>query len=177
MWDTSTGKVLLTAPGRERAVFSADSKFLIRRKTTASTDVWDARTGLPAQLRLPVNPWQPLAQLGPNGRLLALPIEAGKVLLWNTATGKVVATLRGHGSALAGLVFSADGHRLFTAGVDDAAVKVWDTESGQEICSLPMPGGRGGPLLLSPDGRQLACRGPEAVRVWDATPLGDDGGR
>ena len=172
LWDADIGKVLLKSSGRDQPYFSADGKYLIRPTPGKGADLWDAGTGKPAGLRLPSKPWSNLARFSPDGRKLALPIEEGKVLLWNTTTGKPMATLRGHGSVIAGLVFSGD-NRVFTSSADDAAVKVWDAVSGLEIYSLYMhsTSGRGGELLLSSDGRRLARRGPQGIRVWDATPV------
>lgn len=172
LWDAASGKELLTDAGRRgQPRFTPDGRYLLLDERGKGVGVWEAGTGKTAGLRLPPQPWSDLAQLSADGKRLALPVSDGKVLIWDTAAGKEVATVRGHGTRLAGVALSAAGDRLFTATGDDAAVKVWDATTGQELLSLRHARGGVVRLLLSPDGRRLATQGAEGTRVWDATPL------
>ena len=61
----------------------------------------------------------------PDGRLLADTDRAGRVRLWEMATGQERQALQGHASAVAAGVFSPDGRRFATAG-GDGQMLIWD---------------------------------------------------
>jgi WD40 repeat protein len=46
--------------------------------------------------------------------------------LWDVATGLPALTVEGHADRVSAIVFSRDGRRLATVGIDKT-VKVWDT--------------------------------------------------
>jgi WD40 repeat protein len=174
LWNTETGEVLLTASGSGALRFSGDSRYLLRDHLPNAPEVWDAQTGKPADLRLPSKPLRGAVQFAADGKLLAWPLDKGEILLWNGAAGQPLATIRGHGSPVGSLVFSADGRRLFSVSSEDALVKVWDTTTGLEMCTLRHAKGAQGYLLLSPDGLRLALRSTGGTFVWDARPLSED---
>jgi WD40 repeat protein/serine/threonine protein kinase/tetratricopeptide (TPR) repeat protein len=106
-----------------------------------------------------------------DGRLAAAGDQAGRLVIWDTTTGR-----RLHADGLVGqwyrLAFSPDGRRL--AAVDRQQVKVWDVASGKEVLTLrglpprPTDGGFNPTLAWSPDGRWLAATNYEGgVDVWD----------
>src|SRR5207248_1562640 len=57
--------------------------------------------------------------------------EDQQVRFWEVATGKVRLELGGHGGAIRGMAFSADG-RLFATGSSDTTALLWD------FCNLPL---------------------------------------
>jgi eukaryotic-like serine/threonine-protein kinase len=90
------------------------------------------------------------------------------------ATGRTIATLRGHNLPLKTVVLSPDQHRMATATIGQEPVKLWDTTSWQEVASLePGPDQYlGNPRFLA-DGNTIAMRetgldGSEWIRLWRA---------
>src|SRR5262249_57159394 len=86
--------------------------------------------------------------------------EDGTAGLWESATGKEVATWR-HGGAVNHVAFSRDGARAATAS-DDGAARVWDPRTGTALTRLM--GHRGAVLQVRfhPDGRRVLTAGADA---------------
>jgi len=104
----------------------------------------------------------------PDGKLFAVASAMGYTRVWETATWREVATLRGHLLGVHSAAFSGDGKRLATGG-GNAALKLWDTESWQEVLTLE---GQGSLLMgtaFSPDGNAiLAVNYAGIVHIWRA---------
>jgi WD40 repeat protein len=74
--------------------------------------------------------------------------------VWEAATGKEVAVLRGHTDELRHVAFSPDGRRVLTAGMDPVP-RVWDPATGKEILALKGHEASVAVALFSPDGRHI----------------------
>jgi WD40 repeat protein/serine/threonine protein kinase len=104
------------------------------------------------------HPTQPLvAVAGPDG-----------AALFNYRTGQRMQVLVGHQGGVQALAFSADGQRLYTAGVDHT-VRVWETSSGQQLHLLSGHTAQVMSVALSADG-QTVLTGSEdgTIRLWNA---------
>src|SRR5437870_5231901 len=70
------------------------------------------------------------ATLSPDGKILAAgggDTRGGELKLWNTATGKEIASLTGYSNSLFTLVFSPDGKRLASGGL--GPIQLWDVDT------------------------------------------------
>ena len=91
----------------------------------------------------------------PNGKLLATGDEFGTIRLFDVATNKEVASLKGHGGVIRALVFAPDGRWLYSAGLD-GSIRRWkpipDPDPDQidgDVDFYPVTVG------VSPDGRSF----------------------
>jgi WD40 repeat protein len=99
--------------------------------------------------------------------------EAGKIHVWDAATGKEVKAWPGHtpwnlfGGGVQAVAFTADGKRLISGGADKA-VRLWDAATGAVVRSFAGHAKDVHCVALSPDGKVLATSsGDETVRLWD----------
>ena len=87
--------------------------------------------------------------------------------MWDAASGKELAELRGHKRLLRSAAFSPDGKRVVTASYDKTA-RVWDAASGRELAVLDehVDGVRS--AAFSPDGSRIITSTNSSARVSDA---------
>src|SRR5262249_51852442 len=105
--------------------------------------------------------------------------QAGEVKLWDAATGREKAALKGHKGRVMAVLFTPDGQTLGSAGgvgqsyAEPGEVKVWDVATGKERMTLTESRGWSECFTLTPDGRTLISGGgglsgqASEIRVWD----------
>jgi WD40 repeat protein/serine/threonine protein kinase len=148
LWDVGTGKELATFERPERPLFP-DGKTPVsagRRKATEA--------------------------LTRDGTMRAILCDGQTIKLWEVATGKERATLKGHKGKVNWMQFTPDGKTLVTGdikwpdgGFGEDVVKLWDTATGKERATLT-----GYAPALAPDGRTLVTRHDQfsrSAQLWD----------
>jgi RNA polymerase sigma factor (sigma-70 family) len=131
IWDAETGKKLSAVADKDgdpSAAFSPDGKLLSTATGDGTVRIWDAAVGKEIR-RLPGH--RPgFVAFAPDGRLLASSggtpegdETPGAIVLWELASGKIRATLRGPARPITALAFSPDGKVLACAG--GSTVKLW----------------------------------------------------
>jgi WD40 repeat protein len=97
---------------------------------------------------------------------MAIGIYDHTARLLDTATGKVLKTLKGHKNFVRAVAFAPDGKTLATGGWDQA-VKLWDLPAGTERKTLAFPQGQLFALSYSPGGQWLLAAGGSQNRIWN----------
>lgn len=158
IWDSRTGEqIAIVQQGRpniRRVAFSPDGRRLVTIDY-GGYRLWDTKT------------WRPISVAGgahvglvhcvafsPDGTQFATAGDGTKIKLWDTETGKLAATLTGHGKSVWGIAYSPNGSRL-VSGSEDKTVKIWDTSGGNEL-TLRESTNKVYSVAFSSDGRQLA---------------------
>ena len=95
-------------------------------------------------------------------------------MIWDVASGELLATLTGHTHSVVHAVFSADGHRVLTTSFD-GTVKLWDWngEEAREIHTVrgdPAGGWEGVFLPTDPSQLLVACNNG-SVKQWDLNAI------
>jgi WD40 repeat protein/serine/threonine protein kinase len=185
VWDVATGREVAAFRGHARFVyrvaFSPDGARVASASSVGrgagEVKVWDARTGREQlTLRGLENPVVAVA-FSPDGariasadadrNLMASEKRAGVVKLWDAATGREVALLRGHDAGINAVAFSPDGARIASAS-HDHTVRIWDPTTGSERASLRGHTAQVNAVAYQPDGRSVVSASDDGtVRVWD----------
>jgi WD40 repeat protein/transcriptional regulator with XRE-family HTH domain len=181
VWDSVTGKELLTAPTlmsnapwTSKPWFSRDGTHALNLNLgagdTVNVETWDVIGGkLIATINLPVpaktTTWNATS---PDGTRMAFGHFDKTATVWDLTTGKLLMTLRGHASYIQDVEFSPDGTRIATAS-DDRTTKIWDAQTGNLVLTLAGHSLLIQSLAFSPDGARLATASSDGTaKVWDA---------
>ena len=103
----------------------------------------------------------------PDGTRLVSASYDRLLLLWNSATGEVLATLRHHTGPVYAAQFSPDGKVILSGGADQT-VKLWNSTTGERIVTLSeaTKGIQG--VAFHPRGTEFAAAGGDrTVRVYE----------
>jgi WD40 repeat protein len=109
-----------------------------------------------------------------DGKRFATAARAGRVDLWDTATGKPVVPLATHRDVIGAAAVSPDDRLAATLGYDGAA-RVWELKTGRPVCVISAPLGRkpdsqfwSNPrMAFTPDGRSLLFRAADELALTD----------
>ncbi|MCH0564425.1 caspase family protein [Streptomyces sp. MUM 2J] len=182
----SDAQTVTTLAGRNYPVFSPDGSIL------AMGDILHSGDGANLTVRLlnlatgktlvihTKHSGSVLKAFSPKGDLLATamgvagPDYDNPVRLWNTTTGKLVASLSGHRNGVQTMAFTSDGKTLATgAAGSPCTVRLWDMTTRKTRAVLPA----GCVLAFSPHGKTLATSSEFAadqkVHLWDVDTAKD----
>jgi WD40 repeat protein len=97
---------------------------------------------------------------------IAAGLQDGLIKVWDVATGRPVARLKGHVSCVSQVVFQPGRTHLVSAGYD-GTVRLWDIGSGKEVRILGRHTGHVYSLDIAPDGRRIVSGGSDGlVKFW-----------
>ncbi len=109
------------------------------------------------------------AAFSPDGRFVAVVGNIGGVDLYDLRYGTLAHEMRGHGTTVWDVAFTADGTRLATTGYNDMTVKIWSTKTGEEMHTLRGHDEFVTGLAFTPDdARLITADHGGALRIWEA---------
>lgn len=161
------GLVLSTGRSNDAHVFSPDDRFLAVLHSKRSNNEPNLRVlSLPGTQQVSAFGSSSALSVAfsPNDKLLA----AGhwdSVALWDIATRKRVAMLRGFGRYVNGITFSPRG-TLLAAGTDLGTLQIWDVRRRKRLHAIDLQGGDVSEPAFSPDGKLVAVGVYGTGTVW-----------
>ena len=103
----------------------------------------------------------------PDGKLVAAAGADRALRVWETETGKLVATIEDHADWILDVAFSPDGTRLATASRDKTC-KVFDVVKKESLVTFPGHAASVHCVRFSPDGKLIFSGGEDnLIRVWN----------
>jgi WD40 repeat protein len=107
------------------------------------------------------------ATFNPDGTRVLSASDDNTARIWDAASAKEVAILRGHEGPVNSAVFSSDGKRAVTAS-DDKTVRIWDATTTKVITVLRGHEAEVFSAAFSPDGSHVVSASDDGTaRVWD----------
>jgi len=106
----------------------------------------------------------------PDSKTLASGSDDTTIVIWDTETATVLATLEGHDKSVTSVAFSPDGLRLASAS-QDLTIRVWCLDSAQLLLKIVLPPHSYTPTHLQwlPGGQQLVSTGYDKVEFRDSS--------
>jgi WD40 repeat protein/tetratricopeptide (TPR) repeat protein len=148
-------------PGGETLAVAGDGAHLIDAETGAEIRTFGGSRLVPS------------IALNPDGTLVATGTgqagpDAGKVVVWDVATGRRLDTLGGalgYLDSMEAVAFSTDGRLI--AGLDSLArLRVWAVATGEEVLNVQAQTGFGSDVEFAPDGASIGTAGGDGAVVW-----------
>jgi len=171
MVTNTLGSISAGAMGRTvtSLAFSADGRLLASGGFESKSN-FDLAAMMSGAMGQPPKGQNRKNQPDPQDFLKNMKVEAtGRIVLWDTAAGRELATLRGHGKGIAQVVFSRDGKLLASASTDNT-IRIWDVASQRELRTLVAHTAAIESMDFSPDGRLLASASDDGgTFLWDTS--------
>ena len=170
VWDTETGKLLLTLSGHtdvvEDVAYSPDGTRIATASYDQTAKIWDALTGKDLLTLRGHSDAIIRINYSADGTRLATGSKDGTARVWDTTTGKQLFALS-NGDWVTGVHFSRDGTRILTTSLSRGG-RVWDVQTGQELTELLGHTGFIRWAALNANGSLAVTSAQDgSIRIWD----------
>ena len=156
--EKSSVKSVIFSPDDKRIMTLADGKMR----------TWDVKTGEKIKSFYYVDGLPAIAGYSADGGSI-FGSYLSEIAVWDTKSGKMIRTMKGHAKRIRTLHFSQDGHLLISASMDGTAI-IWDVKGSEPLKTFS---GHSLPLndaCLSPDGTKLITASDDKkFKLWDVT--------
>lgn len=189
LWDVQSRQIIQgfehDDSGINAAHISADGSLIVTGTQGGQGFLWEVESGdmlatieLEAQLEdVEADPvtavaFAPPDDTGEAPSILALGYDSGRLRIWDFATEAFSVETQPHNSRINDLIFSPDGHFVYTASNDETARRTM-VRTGRPGVTYSRHTNRVVGLALSPDGRQLLTASVDRTVVFWETETGN----
>jgi WD40 repeat protein len=103
----------------------------------------------------------------PNGKQIVSGSGDNKLIIWETGTGKEIATLIGHSKPVTTCGFSPDGKQIIS-GSDDGTIIIWDSTTMTELAKITGHSDCVNACAFSPDGELILSGSSDTtLKLWE----------
>jgi len=177
LWDMDTCKVIAKWTGHTRAVnsvcWSRDGQQVMSGSDDGTVREWDAEKGETILGPIETGHNEVLTVVySPDMTMFATGGDDGRnpdtrIKIWDSKTGKLVATLKGHTIGVRCLAWTPDGKTLIS-GSEDYSIRTWNTSNWKQIAVFDGHTRDVYGIAISPNGRILASASfDETARLWN----------
>jgi WD40 repeat protein/TPR repeat protein len=174
LWSADSGEMLHVLKGHEKDVTTTEQGQMtialneLGKRMTGNDNFEKSAEESEGQLTT--------AAFSPDGTRLVTASTDGTARLWDSATGKTLAVLRGHDAWVVSAAFSRDGKLLVTTSSEPEIVargnvtaRIWDAYTGQQLHVLRGHQGNVNAAVFSPDGKLVLTASKDGTaRLWSA---------
>lgn len=179
LWDTNKGKVIAKWVGHKKDVISVcwsrDGQRVLSGSFDGTAREWDVENGETVLGPIETGHKEVYAVIySPDMTMFAtagytertLPPES-PLKIWDSKTGELIITLRGHTDPVNHLAWTLDGKTLIS-GSDDHSIRTWDTTTWTQIAVLQGHTNIVYAIAISPNNRILASASADnTTRLWN----------
>ncbi|KST65209.1 hypothetical protein BC008_20510 [Mastigocoleus testarum BC008] len=171
LWETASGKEILTCKGHTNCVdsvaFSPNGTILASGSSDQTVRLWDISSGKCLYTLQGHTGWVRSVAFSPDGMTLVSSSSDQTVRLWDISSSQCLQIFSGHTGWVRSVAFSPDGMTL-ASGSSDQTVRLWDISSGKCLYTLQGHTGWVRSVAFSPDGTILvSASGDKTLRLWD----------
>jgi WD40 repeat protein len=174
LWESQSGKLLLTNHGHEAgvtiAVWSPDGTRLASAGDDNAVHVWDSTNGKAFLVYREHHAWIRRALAwSPDGQRIVSGSWDKRVHVWDAISGNTLLIYQGHEGVVCSAAWSPDGKYIASGGaVPDDTVQIWDANTGEQLLTYREHPSSVHSLLWSKDSTQLVSAGPRShARLWE----------
>ena len=178
LWDISTGKGthILKSPGHQQQInglaISGDGRTLISGGSDRASRLWNTADGsyyktITSGKDLPCGAFGVDLTKQSKLALLAGSCRPGDLFIVDTATGKLVRSMSGHGSDVLAAEFSPD-EKSIVSGRADKTVRIWNVATGKETAQLKGHTNSVFAAVFSANNKQIVSGSADkTIKIWD----------
>ena len=138
VWETLTGKELLSWAGGDKAIFSPNNKKIASYSSLGNSTIylWDTECGTLIRTFEGHKSWIQSINFSSDSKQLVSSSDDHSVIIWDVESGENKLTYQGHADSVAFAMFSPDDKHVLSFPFTYGPAKVWDAKTGSDVLQI-----------------------------------------